>query len=283
MSTAHASEPIAGSKLYQERARQALPLLVRQAEAKTTISYGSLAAELGIPNPRNLNFVLGCIGQTLRCLAREWNENIPPIQSVVVNQKTGVPGDGLDWFLDNDGGAAALPEELRRAKIETALATIFAYPYWNRVLAALSLPRPVPPLTGRVSPTYGSGGESPEHHRLKHYVALHPELVGLPRSAQPGRTEACLLSGDFLDVSFVHGQRWVAAEVKSAISSVADIQRGLFQCLKYRAVMQAQIYALGERSEVRAVLVLAVHLPNELRALRNLLGVDVIENVTIPD
>jgi len=47
-----------GSKLYQQRARRTLPLLVRQAEAGETIPYSALAAELQMPNARNLNFVL---------------------------------------------------------------------------------------------------------------------------------------------------------------------------------------------------------------------------------
>ena len=66
MTTAMAATPLSGDKLYQERARAALPLLVRQAEAATPIFYSSLARELGMPNPRNLNYVLGCIGQTLQ-------------------------------------------------------------------------------------------------------------------------------------------------------------------------------------------------------------------------
>jgi len=62
MSTAKISAPISGEKLYQERARAALPLLVRQAQAGAPIFYSDLADELGMPNPRNLNYVLGSIG-----------------------------------------------------------------------------------------------------------------------------------------------------------------------------------------------------------------------------
>jgi hypothetical protein len=49
---------IFGYELYQRRARVAFPILVRQADAKEPITYEALAAELGMPNPRNLNFVL---------------------------------------------------------------------------------------------------------------------------------------------------------------------------------------------------------------------------------
>ena len=52
MDTAKIAAPITGDKLYQTRAREVLPILVRQAEAGTPIFYSALAAEVGIPNPR---------------------------------------------------------------------------------------------------------------------------------------------------------------------------------------------------------------------------------------
>ena len=39
MDTAQIAEPLSGDKLYQQRARSTLPLLVRQAIASTPISY----------------------------------------------------------------------------------------------------------------------------------------------------------------------------------------------------------------------------------------------------
>lgn len=52
MDTAKIADPISGDKLYQERARLALPLLVRQAHAAAPVYYSALAAELGMPNAR---------------------------------------------------------------------------------------------------------------------------------------------------------------------------------------------------------------------------------------
>jgi hypothetical protein len=75
-----------GDKLYQQRAREALPILVRQAMISQKITYSDLALELKMPNPRNLNFVLGSIGNLLRISSIEWNEIIPPIQSIVVKK-----------------------------------------------------------------------------------------------------------------------------------------------------------------------------------------------------
>ena len=57
--------PLGGDKLFQVRARSALPLLVRQAEVAQPVVYGDLAEELGIPNPRNFDYVLGAVGRTM--------------------------------------------------------------------------------------------------------------------------------------------------------------------------------------------------------------------------
>src|SRR2546428_110757 len=63
--------------------------------------------------------------------------------------------------------------------------------------------------------SFGSGGESPERKRLKHFLAKHPEIVGLPPAVRPGNTEEPLKSGDVLDVFFRYGQDHIAVEVKS--------------------------------------------------------------------
>ena len=88
MSTAKISEPISGDKAYQVRARAAFPLLVRQAQAGVPVFYSDLAEELGMPNPRNLNYVLGSIGQSLERLSKAWKTKVPPIQCLVVNKST---------------------------------------------------------------------------------------------------------------------------------------------------------------------------------------------------
>ena len=65
-----AAQYLAGDELFQQRARAALPLLVRQAMQSTTVFYSDLAAEVGMPNERNLNYVLGFIGERLNCSRR---------------------------------------------------------------------------------------------------------------------------------------------------------------------------------------------------------------------
>jgi hypothetical protein len=278
--TARIAELIGGQALYQKRARQALPLLVRQAEVGQTIFYSDLAEELGMSNPRTLNYPLGCIGRTLESLSKSWREPIPPIQCLVVNKNTGLPGEGIAWFLikENDFGSLTRPQ--KREIIKAELSRIFIYSRWHEVLEALSLPYVSRDFSTRIeqAATFG-GGEGERHRILKEFIAKNPEIIGLATATPHGKTELPLASGDFLDVSFESKGEWTAAEVKPLTSPVLDIMRGLFQCVKYRAVMEAVQATSGRDRNARAVLVLEGTLSVDLIPIRNILGIEVIESV----
>ena len=76
--------------LYQRRAFSALPLLVRQAEGGThhplrATCSGAWNAESSKPS----------VGISLLKLGRLWKQKIPPIQALVTNKSTGLPGPGF--------------------------------------------------------------------------------------------------------------------------------------------------------------------------------------------
>jgi hypothetical protein len=125
---------------------------------------------------------------------------------------------------------------------------------------------------------FRAGGESEDHRRLKDYVARNPQLFGLPANAV-GETEYPLPSGDSVDVLFGDQDEWVAAEVKSKISPEADIVRGIFQCIKYRAVIEAYQASVGLPQGIRSILVLEGALPDNLVSLKNMLGVKVLDHI----
>jgi len=70
-----------------ERAAIAWQILVKYAKKRQAITYGQLAAKMGI-HPRVCRFFLGIIQKY--CL----DNKLPPIQSLVVNKTTGRPGEG---------------------------------------------------------------------------------------------------------------------------------------------------------------------------------------------
>ncbi|NWA43860.1 hypothetical protein HX871_32620 [Pseudomonas reactans] len=282
MSTAQISAPITGDKLYQERAREAFPILVRQAKAGTNIFYSDLAQELGMANPRNLNYVLASIGQTLELLSEKWQEKVPPIQCLVVNKSTGLPGEGVGWFLVKKEDFGSLPLARKKLIVKAELNHIFAYPHWDEVLEVLELKSVEPDFTNEIalaSAGFG-GGESEAHRVLKEFVARNPKVIGVGDGILAGTTEYSLPSGDRMDVSFSGKSVWIAAEVKSSISSVSDIVRGLFQCVKYQAVMEAVVIAESTVKDVRTLLVLESEFPQALLPLKNLLGIEVVDCVS---
>lgn len=279
--TARSAKTLSGDKLYQQRARAALPVLVRQARAHSPIYYSELAAELEIPNPRNLNYVLGSVGQALKALSRTWKENIPPIQCLVINKNTRLPGEGIGWFITNKQDFRKLSRKQQRLLVEAELQKVFSYQKWPEVLGAFGLAPASEDYSRILSKAleFRGGGESENHKRLKNFVALHPELVSLPKGAR-GEIEYGLPSGDSLDVLFKHKADWIGVEVKSDISGPQDIVRGLFQCVKYRAVIEAYQAVMTMPQSARTVLVLEHSLPAELVSLKNILGIEVIESVT---
>lgn len=273
--TSSIARSISGNALYQKRARSALPILVRQAMASEKIFYGDLAKELDMPNARNLNYVLGSIGNALLELGKEWKEDIPPIQGVVVNQGTGLPGDGVNFIAQKPD-----PRQ-KEAIVAEKLGKVFSYSRWLEVLEELGL-SPAEPLNPQLEqPTdhRSSTRESEAHKRFKNYIAHHPGAVGLKKSLAPGETEYKLPSGDIPDVLFQSARCRIAVEVKSHISNETDLRRGLFQCVKYRAILRACRSLEGGTYEADAILAIESTLPKELIPVRNTLGIKVIENI----
>ncbi|BBI51084.1 hypothetical protein HORIV_35050 [Vreelandella olivaria] len=199
-------------------------------------------------------------------------------------QNTGLPGEGIGWFLVKKEDFETLPLRQKRAIVEVELQHVFSYPKWQEVLKALTLEPTTSdftPFVNKAKGGFGFGsGESDEHKALKEYVAQNPKVVGLGKNTPIGTTEYLLPSGDSLDVSFNGKKVWVAAEVKSSISAEGDIIRGLFQCVKYRAVMEAVLLTKAKPQNARALLILESKLPQSLVPLRNMLGIEVVEGVS---
>lgn len=275
--TAEIASPMwEGNKLYQERARLALPLLVRQAKARKPIIYGDLAKELRMPNARNLNWPLGSIRTSLQLLGKKWGKDVPPaIQVVVINKKTKLPGTGIALSSETDTDF--------RSQVKAEQARVYAYQRWDDVLRDLNL-EPAPSNAALVkiakSSRGGGGDESKEHRQLKEYVRDHPKILGLRHKSKDAKLERGLPSGDSLDVSFESPERWTAVEVKSAKSDKADQARGVFQCVKYEAVMKAELASKASWKrdfEVKVILVVEEKLDPDLWSLANTLGVRVCE------
>jgi hypothetical protein len=283
-------ELIHGKKLYQERARMALPLLVRQAKASHPIYYSDLAEELDIPNPRNLNYVLGAIGGALLELGKKWGKDVPPIQSLVIQKNSGLPGEGFNWFIKNKVEFEKATSTQKRKIINQMVSDVYLFSKWDDVLKEFGLP-PVkndPKLFSDLQRSkkdlmrkiqYGGRGESEAHLSLKNYLAENPTALKLSKKLLAGETEFLFPSADTIDILFKTETLWIGVEVKSEISNLDDIKRGLFQCVKYRALIEAFRIVLNQPPNVRVILALGGIFPQELRSIKNQLGVEVIDNI----
>lgn len=276
--TRNIAKLLSGGKLYQQRAREALPLLVRQVQIRREIVYSDLAHQLGMLNPRNLNYVLGYIGEALQSLSAEWDEDIPPIQCLVVNKWSRLPGEGIWWFITSEEDFHSFSRERQQAVLRAELQKVYEYSRWPAVLDALGLlVRPDSNVIDEASEFRG-GGESEQHQRLKKYIAEHPKVLQLPATVRAD-TEFRLPSGDSLNVLFRTGDDWTAVEVKSARSLLPDLVRGMFQCVKYQAIVKALQATQGRTQSAKAILVIEDAFPAQLESWKQVLGIEVIDCV----
>lgn len=230
-------------------------------------------------NPRTLNYPLGAIGNELLRLSEVWNEEVPPIQALVINKSSGLPGKGIAFFAPEAAQFRTASLNRKRAIVDRLLGKIYAFRRWDEVLSHFGLDPVVPSLPTADRNRRDSrrtAEESPEHKALKRFIADHPGTVGAPASAAPGTTEFLFPSQDRVDVLFRGNREWLAVEVKSERSDLSDLERGLFQCIKYRALLRALLRVAQRPLNARVVLAVAHPLPRELLGLKHLLGVDVV-------
>ncbi|WP_339747731.1 hypothetical protein [uncultured Rubinisphaera sp.] len=266
-----------GDKLYQLRARQVLPLLVRHALAQTNVEYGPLSKEMGMPNARNLNYVLGSVGITLERLSQKWGRPIPPIQSLAVSKNSGLPGMG---FFEGFTKIESPTRQNRMAILNEYYGKIYAYSDWLKVLEALDLkPAELKGAEEVEKARLGRGGEGEFHKKLKERIYNNPHLAECPSKPTSRKMEYKLPSGDSLDVYFEHGRSQFAVEVKPSTSSPGDIARGLFQCVKYEIILMKWRAWESTQADIRVILALGGELPESLQGLRNVLQVEVVEKI----
>lgn len=273
---------INGDKLYQKRAKKALPILVRQAKAEQPIYYSDLAEEIGMPNPRNLNYVLGAIGNTLINLGKIYNEEIPLINVLVVNKNNSLPGEGIRYFIKDKEDFEKSSNKEKRRLLNLYLSDVFNYRKWDKVLKDLSLDPAKIQKIKKTTKNEASAekGESPEHEKFKIFISNHPELFEIIK-LQNVHIEYIFPSQDAIDVLFKTNNTWIGIEVKSHISDVEDILRGLFQCVKYKALIEAVQMTQNMKPNMEVFLALENNFPDALLSIKNILGINVKDNIKI--
>ncbi|PTE11770.1 hypothetical protein [Mesorhizobium helmanticense] len=276
----------------------AMRWLIAVALDGSTMTYGELGTKLeneaGFSTifRTRLGFVAGVLMHTIQQVAAD----APLINVLVVNQKDRQPSRGAGPFMAKRFGENQLEREdskqrlprlwersFKRAagEVYKLSATEWADLYrrvFGTPLNADAIERDrrerkrgtekdgIP--TGR---NYGAGGEGPYHKALRLWVKDNPGMVDKAFSAATAETEVDLDSGDRIDVVYKLIDRTIVVEVKSRISNEIDLRRGVFQCVKYRAVRQAM--DVRDNVAVEAFLVTENELPGEIAALVKLHGI----------
>lgn len=118
---------------------------------------------------------------------------------------------------------------------------------------------------------YGPGGESEHHKSLRIWAMNNPHEVHNSFYGAISKTEFNLYSGDRIDVLYDINDRIIIVEVKSHISNKIDLRRGVFQCIKYRAVISAM--GIWENPKIETILLTESAIPEDIHALAEQHGV----------
>ncbi|MGE8705361.1 MAG: hypothetical protein ACN6O5_21995 [Achromobacter sp.] len=294
------AEPESGG-WTEETARKILPVLIEHVlkqrdDVLVPLTYKELAQWIGRfdkngrPWPRGLGRVLGRVTSLIGAAAVKMVDSPPFLTTIVVlshGQYKGLPSHGIKgtWM-----GYDLLNAADKRAKVTNEYSKILEFgSRWLEVLRLTGLK----PASVEIEASVGNsssggaggwgGGESVQHKALKEYVVTHPEQFGAGHDwfVEP---EHDLRSGDVIDVVFKSEHFWIGVEVKSRISDgwPTDYERGVYQVVKYAAVLEAQarVDYPGNPPEVRVILALETVLPSEYRQLAIDLRVEYVEGVS---
>lgn len=259
----------------QELVRQIIPILVGWAKhGKTDKTYGDLIHALGYSRYSGIGEQLGNVEKVLVKLREVTDEDIPTLNALV--QKNGIPSAGFK-FVRSFYNSLTLPE--KKSLVAGLNARAVNYTKWNWVLDQLGL-QPTKIFTEKELEQLGThygGGEGEEHKALKKYICQHPKCLYY-KDVVFAETEHPLPSGDSLDVYFeLSDGKHVAIEVKPSIAPDQDIARGIFQCVKYNAVMDALRKIECKGYEIEVLLVTAGNFSSQNKVLAEELDVKYVE------
>ena len=272
-------------KRSRELVRLIIPILIRWAkQGQTNKTYNHLIKELGYKIFSGIGKQLGKVDQVFKRFRLETGDyTIPMLNSLVKDKDTMLPSEGFSIVYPN---YKTMTNEEKKLLVIGLDAQAIEYQNWEWVLSALELtPSEIDTAASeaviRSGKFYWTGGEGENHKKMKEYIYNHPESVGI-KNVKDREMEYILLSGDRLDVFFVlNDGAKIAVEIKPSTSPEADILRGLYQCVKYKNIMDAEDKVHGNKANNSTILVIGGELSSENRKVREILGITVKEKIEI--
>ena len=268
----------------RELVKKIIPILIRWSkQGLTNKTYDDLTKELGYTRYSGIGFQLGYVDDVFKRFEELTGEKIPTLNALVKSKSTGLPSPGFSYVYTS---YEDMSESEKKIFVMGLNKEAIEFEQWDWVLSSLGLTPSIIDTTAnenviRSGKFFGSGGEGENHKKLKEYVYNHPESIGI-KDIKQRDMEHILLSGDRLDVYFelVDGTK-VAVEIKPSTSPDADVMRGLYQCVKYKAILDAEDKVHGNKANNSAILVIGGKLSPENRMVQETLGIIVQENTNI--
>jgi len=255
-------------------ARKSIAILVAHVSqyrgGNKWVTYSDLAQAIGFPEPYSGNLFGQRIGQVLGTMGHMWDgikidgESVPLIQTLVVSKGTRLPSDGLKEFNETYPN---LSTSKKHDFVSNEYDRIYQFgTRWITLLSKLRIKISKSKIQNYSNNRYGHhsfGPEgSPEHRRFRDKIARDPTIIGLSGSYK-AITEYPLRSGDTIDLVLEAEQEIVAVEVKSKRSGPDDLIRGLFQVVKYRAVLEAETKIAYDNRPISVILATEVDFDRE--------------------
>jgi len=263
---------------------KALPFLVGYAQKGKTVSYEQVSHATGAGSARNGNRSFGAIGEVRHLLNKELtfsrdSKRIPDLTSIVRHSTGETSGEGV--FHES-------PEMRKKSRkdqmteLQERRYDVFHYPRWEEVLSVLGL-QPMmnlEPISVRENRFHPFGGEGKLHLSLKTFVSQHPELLHSTLGKDlTSEVEYSFLSNDRLDVILKAEDEWIGIEVKTSECNEDELIRGLFQVVKYKALLRATLLMKSETKGFRCMLVIGGHASTEIAQMAKRLKVEYISEV----
>jgi hypothetical protein len=266
--------------------------LIAAALDGATMTYGQVKQRL--ENEADFSTVfatrIGLVAGELMNRIQQVEADAPLINVLVVNQQDRLPSKGAGSFMATRFRNPQLSAEDYKKRhpakwrdyFERAAAEVYAYSpaQWSALYTRVfgqTLPEAMIAAQrdkrhdgneddfGAGAGKYGAGGEGKYHKALRLWITENPHKVRRIFATARTETEFCLDSGDRIDSVYHLADRTVVLEVKSRISNDVDLRRGVYQCIKYRAVKAAM--DVREQVPVEAILVTEAKVSGEIAAL----------------
>lgn len=269
------------------------------------MTYGALAKNVHIPRSYRHGSAMSIATGSLAGYIGDYcvDNELPPLNALVVNKRNFLPSIGVTPYLRRYGiinyDEMGIDEK-QRALSDTLYPLIFQPGIWINLLEVYGI-KPKEPkykIPYKINnqffrceeiakiippdlPYHGGMGEGEAHRALKMYVVENCETIENLRllgcSTDNADMEHLLPSMDRPDILFQNGNLNVACEIKSWRSDEADLYRGIFQCVKYKALLNAMDVVFEARTTVsECILVIQRKLPENLQQMANCLRIPLV-------